>query len=241
MARERLALILDLETVAYSVSRDLQASLGQTEAFLDRLAESLGPSLKGEAARSFLLTRAAARQMELLICPLLHHFNLQRQTLEQRPLDLGRLVAEAVEACAGEHRDRKVSWSIDPLPVIQGDAGEIRTVFRNLLGNALKFTARRPQAIIQVGCAPCAGSEVVIFVRDNGAGFDPALAPRLFKVFQRLHRQEDYPGAGIGLAQVARIVQRHGGRVWAEGRPDLGATFYVAFPGLPGPGWTLSN
>jgi light-regulated signal transduction histidine kinase (bacteriophytochrome) len=138
-----------------------------------------------------------------------------------------------VEGINGEIQDRQVAWTIDPLPAIHGDSNLIRTVFENLLGNAVKFTGQREQARIHVGCVPGEDAETVIFIRDNGAGFDPAYAQKLFGVFQRLHRQDEFEGTGIGLANVQRIIQRHGGRVWAEARPDQGATFYVAFQGPP--------
>jgi len=220
----------ELETFAYSVSHDLRAPLRHVDGFLDLLAEHLGTSLEGEAAHYFVRIKAATQHMGLLISAILHFSSLGRQALVLRPLDLGALVAGVVEGLQDQLQHRQVIWSIDPLPVIQGDASLIRTVFENLLGNAVKFTARRPQARIYVGCAEGKDGEVIVFVRDNGAGFDPAYAHKLFGVFQRLHRQDEFEGTGIGLAGVQRILQRHGGKVWAEGRPDLGATFFVAFP-----------
>jgi light-regulated signal transduction histidine kinase (bacteriophytochrome) len=223
----------ELETFAYSVSHDLRAPLRHVDGFLDLLADHLGDSLDGEAAHYFVRIKAATQQMGQLISALLHFSSLSRQALVLRPLDLQELVASVVEGFGEETRGRRVSWTVDPLPVIHGDANLIRTVFQNLLGNAVKFTGRREQALIHIGCVPSAPSETVVFVRDNGAGFDPAYAQKLFGVFQRLHRQDEFEGTGIGLANVQRIIQRHGGRVWAESRPEEGATFFLAFPGPP--------
>jgi light-regulated signal transduction histidine kinase (bacteriophytochrome) len=222
----------ELETFSYSVSHDLRAPLRHVDGFLDLLSQHLGTGLDNEAAHYLARVKAATRHMGQLISALLHFSSLGRQPLVLVPLDLDKLVAGLAETFADEIQGRQVVWTLDPLPTIHGDAHLIRTVFQNLLGNAVKFTGRRPQARIQVGCAEGTESELVVFVRDNGAGFDPAYAQKLFGVFQRLHRQDQFEGTGIGLANVQRIVLRHGGRVWAEGRPDRGATFFVAFPRL---------
>jgi light-regulated signal transduction histidine kinase (bacteriophytochrome) len=225
----------ELETFAYSVSHDLRAPLRHVDGFLDLLAEHLGASLEGEAAHFFVRIKAATHQMGQLISALLHFSGLSRQALVIRPLDLQELVAGLVDGFTGETQGRRVSWTLDPLPAIHGDASLIRTVFQNLLGNAVKFTGRQEAAVIHIGCVPGAPGETVVFVRDNGAGFDPAYAGKLFGIFQRLHRQDEFEGTGIGLANVQRIVQRHGGRVWAEGRLGEGATFFVGFQGPPAP------
>jgi len=225
----------ELETFAYSVSHDLRAPLRHVDAFLDLLAEHLGCSLDGEAAHYFVRIKAATQQMGQLISALLNFSSLSRQPLVLRPLDLQGLVAGVVEGTEEETRGRRVSWTLDPLPPIHGDANLIRTVFQNLVGNAVKFTGQREEALIHIGCVPGAPGEIVVFVRDNGAGFDPAYAGKLFGVFQRLHRQDEFEGTGIGLANVQRIVQRHGGRVWAESQPGEGASFFVGFQGPPAP------
>jgi light-regulated signal transduction histidine kinase (bacteriophytochrome) len=221
----------ELQSFAYSVSHDLRAPLRHVDGFLDLLAEQLGPSLGGEAAHCFERIKSATRHMGLLISALQQLSSLSRQALVLRPLDLHGLVAGVVEGFKEAARDRQVSWTLDPLPTIHGDSSLIRILFQSLLDNAVKFTGRREQARIHVGCAPGAAGETVVFVRDNGAGFDAAYAHNLFGVFQRMHRQDEFEGIGVGLASVQRIIQRHGGRVWAESRPEEGATFFVAFRG----------
>ena len=229
-SREALALGDKLETFAYSVSHDLQTPLRRAEGCMDLLAGHLGASLNGDAAHCFIRVKAAIQQMGAIVSPLLHFSSLGEASPARHPLDLRQLVGELVEACKGDLHGRPATWIIQPLPVIQGDAEQIRVVFQQLLDNAVKFTRRRPQAWIEVGFAPGAEGEAVIFVRDNGVGFDPAHAHKLFWMFHKVHGQNEFEGAGTGLAQVQKIVQRHGGRVWAEGSPDRGATFYVAFP-----------
>jgi light-regulated signal transduction histidine kinase (bacteriophytochrome) len=223
----------ELEAFTYSISHDLRTPLRQANGFLDHLAAHLGQGLQGEAAHCLDRVKVANQQMDLLIKALLDLSLTARRPLALQPLDLDKLVGGLVETFKGELQGRQVSWTLGALPVIQGDLTLVRTLFQNLIGNAVKFTGRLEQARIEVGRAEGPEAEAVVFVRDNGAGFDPAYAPNLFGAFQRLHPQEAFEGTGIGLAIVRKIVQRHGGRVWADGRPDGGATFYAAFPSLP--------
>jgi len=145
-------------------------------------------------------------------------------------VDLGALVREAIQEFEPETLDRDIHWSVADLPVVVGDRAMLRVVLANLISNALKFTQPCPQAEIEIGCLPDQETEIVIFVRDNGAGFDMTYADKLFGVFQRLHGASEFEGTGIGLANVRRVISRHGGRTWAEGKVGGGATFYFSLP-----------
>jgi light-regulated signal transduction histidine kinase (bacteriophytochrome) len=147
-------------------------------------------------------------------------------------VDLDQLVQEVVTEVGQDAKGRKIVWKIDSLPPCYGDSPMLRLAFENLIGNAVKFTRTRPQAEIEIGCTDQDGADPVLFVRDNGVGFDMKYANKLFSVFQRLHSQESFEGTGIGLATVQRIVQRHGGRAWAQGKVDGGATFYFSLSRL---------
>ncbi len=169
--------------------------------------------------------------MNQLIDDLLEFSRTSRAELRRQPVDLGEVVRGAVQRLAPDQGERTVEWRVQPLPTVIGDPGLLRQVFDNLLSNALKYTRTRPEAVIEVAAQPHE-REVWLSVRDNGVGFDPEYAGKLFGVFQRLHRNEEFEGTGIGLANVRRIVSRHGGRVWAESGQEgqTGATFWVALP-----------
>ena len=176
-----------------------------------------------------------AHRLDQLIDSLLKFSRLSRAELQHRRCDLGEVMAAVREELAPAQGDRAVEWNFGPLPCVNGDPTLLRQVFSNLLGNALKYTRGRTPALIEVGELPApsgakATKEHILFVRDNGAGFDPRYTSKLFGVFQRLHSAREFEGIGIGLANVQRIVSRHGGRVWAEGALGKGATFYVALP-----------
>jgi light-regulated signal transduction histidine kinase (bacteriophytochrome) len=229
------ALNQDLESFSYTVSHDLRAPVRRVEGFLDHLAQHLAPHLDDTARLCLDRARAANQRMGGYIDALLEFSRLGRQPLEARPVDLAALVAEVVEEFQLDLAGRRVAWEIGPLPVVRGDASLVRAVFQNLVGNALKFTRPRAEARIRVALDPSFREECVVAVADNGVGFDPAHARKLFGVFQRLHPEGEFEGSGVGLASVQRIISRHGGRVWATGRPDRGATFFLAFPeGWPG-------
>jgi light-regulated signal transduction histidine kinase (bacteriophytochrome) len=167
--------------------------------------------------------------MGQLIDDLLALSRTGRIEMRVQRVDLNRLVREAQQELSPMMKERLITWKIGELPAVEGDPTLLRQVWVNLLSNAIKYTASRPEALIEIGVMQHDGSEkdrVAIFVRDNGVGFDPRYGDKLFGVFQRLHREEDFEGTGIGLAIVRRIVHRHNGRVWAEGELDGGATFY---------------
>ena len=150
--------------------------------------------------------------------------------MQKTEVDLGQLVRETLGDFQVETRARKIVCEIHALPAVWADRALLRLVLSNLISNAVKFTGARAEARIEIGCAPGGDGETVIFIRDNGAGFDPKYTGKLFGVFQRLHSQAEFEGTGIGLANVRQIIQRHGGKAWAEGVVDGGATFYFSIP-----------
>jgi light-regulated signal transduction histidine kinase (bacteriophytochrome) len=150
--------------------------------------------------------------------------------MQKEEVSLDWLVQEALRDSQGETKERNIVWHIHPLPAVWANQALLRLVLVNLISNAVKFTGTRAEAKIEIGCAPSSNDESVIFIRDNGAGFDPHSAGKLFGVFQRLDTRKEFEGTGIGLATVQRIIHRHGGRTWAEGVVNSGATFYFSIP-----------
>ena len=222
----------ELETFSYSVSHDLRAPVRGVNGFLNLLREHLGESLDAESGHYITKVLDASRRMGQLIDDLLNFSRLGRQEMMQTCLDLNPLVASVIEELNNECTGRRIRWKLEPLPTIHADASLMRAVFQNLLGNALKFTRGKGEAQIEVCSLEANQGELRIMVKDNGAGFDPAYAHKLFGVFQRLHRKDEFEGTGIGLANVKRIITRHGGRVEAEGALGEGATFFLVLPGL---------
>jgi signal transduction histidine kinase len=227
----------ELESFSYSVSHDLRAPLRAIDGLSRILQEDYAPELSPEAQRYLALVRDNAEQMAQLIDDLLAFSHLSRRSLSKRSVSPADLVHQVLEELAHEYEGRQVEFVIGDLPACQADPSLLKQVYVNLLANALKYTREREIARIEIGALEAAdlgGSESQIpdlqspiyFVRDNGVGFDMRYADRLFGVFQRLHRAEDYEGTGVGLAIVQRIIRRHGGRVWAEAEVDRGATFY---------------
>ncbi|MEN0108488.1 MAG: ATP-binding protein, partial [Pseudomonas sp.] len=221
----------ELESFSYSVSHDLRAPLRHIAGYTELLGELEGEQLSERGKRFLVNISEAAHFAGLLVDNLLSFSQMGRAALHLSDVDLGALVSSIREEMRPDYEQRHVEWRIQPLPVVVADAAFIHMVLRNLLSNALKYSGRREHAIIEMG-AHQADDETVIFIRDNGVGFDMQYANKLFGVFQRLHRMEEFEGTGIGLASVRRIIERHGGRVWAEGRIDQGATFFVALPRL---------
>lgn len=214
----------ELESFSYSVSHDLRAPLRGIDGWSQALLEDYGGSLDQQGKTYLETVRAETQRMAQLIDALLGLSRVSRAEMRHEPVDLSGLAREVARELRRDQPERTVEFLIAPGLVAQGDPRLMRAVLQNLLGNAWKFTAQCPEARIEFGVSH-RESESSYFVRDNGAGFDMAYAANLFAPFQRLHRQEDYPGTGIGLATVQRILHRHGGRIWAEGAVGRGATF----------------
>jgi light-regulated signal transduction histidine kinase (bacteriophytochrome) len=198
--------------------------------FLELLQEEAGPSLSEKSLRHVTTISEAAKRMGNLIDDLLAFSRIGQSEMKKTDVQLDKLVRDTLGDFQHEIKDRNIIWQIDPLPSVRADRDLLRMVLVNLISNAVKFTSHRAEARIEIGCTPNGTGESVIFIRDNGAGFDPKYAGKLFGVFQRLHRQDEFEGTGIGLANVQRIIHRHGGRVWAEGVVDAGATLCFSIP-----------
>jgi signal transduction histidine kinase len=225
----------ELEAFSYSVSHDLRAPLRTVDGFARMLSLDHGDALNDEGRRYLNKVRSGAQNMSDLIDGLLSFSRLQRQPMVPGNVAMAALVWSVWDDLAAERGQRAVELRVDDLPSATGDPRLIRQVLANLLGNAIKYTATRERAQIRVGTCADGDGQVAYEIRDNGVGFDMRYADQLFKVFQRLHRREDYEGTGIGLALAARIVRRHGGRIWAEAEPDVGATFRFTLPGEDAP------
>ncbi len=215
----------ELEAFTYSVSHDLRAPLRQISGFSQFLARELGPRIDAAALHHLQHIQKGVQQMGRLVDDLLNLGRVGRQALKEQLTDLHSLLEAVVADLKPEAEGREIEWIIGQLPSAKCDPGLIRLVFANLLSNAIKFTRHQEHAIIQVDQMTLDG-EVVFFVRDNGVGFNMRYVDKLFGIFQRLHLQEDFEGTGVGLANVQRIIHKHGGRVWAEAEPYKGATFY---------------
>jgi PAS domain S-box-containing protein len=215
----------ELEAFSYSVSHDLRAPLRAVDGFSQAVLEDFGALLPDEGRRYLQTIRSGAQRMGALVDDLLAFARLSRQSPDKRPVNTDQLVRTALAELGSPWPDRELEVRLGVLPASSGDPALLKQVWLNLLSNALKYTRKKKHAVVEIGSVPTDGIET-FFVRDNGTGFDLRYADKLFGVFQRLHRVEDYEGTGVGLAIVQRIVQRHGGRVWAEAAVDRGATFY---------------
>jgi len=219
----------ELEAFSYSVSHDLRAPLRHIDGFAEMLWRTAGPTLEKENQELLKVISESARQMGRLIDDLLTFSRMGRSELKLMPIEMKPFVSQIIAELTPEEKSRKVTWKIGRLPAVHADPITLRQVLVNLLCNALKYSSKRPESRVEIG-ARDGRSEVTFLVRDNGVGFDPRYAQKLFGVFQRLHSTSEFHGTGIGLAIVRRIIARHGGRTWAESAVDQGATFYFSLP-----------
>jgi len=220
----------ELQAFSYSVSHDLRAPLRHVIGFVELLQKEAGPVLSEKSIGRLVTISQAAKRMGTLIDDLLAFSRVGRAELLKTEVDLDQLVEDVVKDFHAETSERNIHWVIQPLARVQADRSLLRMVLVNLISNAVKFTGKRRDATIEIGCAAAEPGESVVFIKDNGAGFDPKYSGKLFGVFQRLHRLEEFEGTGIGLANVQRIIHRHGGRTWAVGVVDGGATFFFSIP-----------
>jgi signal transduction histidine kinase len=228
--RELMASNKELATFSYSVSHDLRAPLRHIDGFVKLLVKREKERLDPTSSRYLETIAESSNRMGRLIDDLLAFSRTGRAEVQLQPVDSNEVVREARKGLFPLTEGRRVTWEVGDLPAVEADRGLLRLVWENLIGNAIKYTGPREEARIEIGATREEGGEglveIAFFVRDNGVGFDPRYVHKLFGVFQRLHHDDEFQGSGIGLATVGRIVHRHGGRVWAEGRVDHGATFY---------------
>jgi PAS domain S-box-containing protein len=215
----------ELEAFSYSVSHDLRAPVRHIDGFVKLLERELPPAT--EKTAHYLRTIAASSQrMAALIDDLLALSRTGRAPLDMRSVQLGQLVDEVIVELKPDLARRKLEWRVAPLPAVRGDPSLLRVLLQNLLDNAVKYTQPQHAAVVEIGALRLDDGDTAVYVRDNGVGFDMRYADRLFGVFQRLHRADEFEGSGIGLATARRVVHRHGGRIWGEGEPGRGACFY---------------
>ncbi|HKZ58036.1 MAG TPA: ATP-binding protein, partial [Thermodesulfovibrionales bacterium] len=219
----------ELESFSYSISHDLRAPLRAITGFSSMLLEDYTDKLDGEGKRLLNVVRGSTKKMGALIDDLLTLSRVGRRTFEKSKIDMDKLARIVFDEVKTAIPKREIQFNINPLPPAYGDRGMIHQVFFNLMSNAVKFTKTREEAIIEVGGWDEEG-ESIYYVRDNGVGFDMQYAGKLFGAFQRMHGEREFEGTGMGLAIVQRVIHRHNGRVWAEGRENKGATFYFSLP-----------
>jgi signal transduction histidine kinase len=223
----------ELEAFSYSVSHDLRTPVRHIDGFLELLRKNAGTTLDAKGQRYLNQIGESAKEMGALIDNLLSFSRMGRAEMRATQVNLEQLIQDTIKDLAPETAGRDIVWRIAPLPVVRADHALLRQALVNLISNALKYSRTRPRTEIEIGCPPDPCGEHVVFIRDNGVGFDMKYADKLFGVFQRLHEAEEFEGTGIGLANVQRIIGRHGGRTWAEGAVNGGATFYFSLPQSP--------
>ena len=228
----------ELEAFAYSVSHDLRAPLRHIAGYTELLQKKASSGLDEKSNHYILMMLESAKRMGNLIDDLLAFSRIGRSETQKTMVSLEQLVREALAEVRQDTEGRNIVWKIGALPDFYGDRSMVRLVLVNLISNAIKFTRTRAHAEIEIGCANGDKDDLVVFVRDNGVGFDMKYVNKLFGVFQRLHPSDAFEGTGIGLATVQRIIHRHGGKVWAEGAVNGGATFYFSAPKTQGQLWT---
>ncbi|MBI4319778.1 MAG: hypothetical protein HY675_14915 [Chloroflexi bacterium] len=231
-ATELAAANQELEAFAYSVSHDLKAPLRTVDGFSQMLLEDYADRLDDQGKEYVHIVRQGSQRMAQLIDDLLSLSRINRSEMIRQQVDLSELAQRAAIDLKRSQPERRVEFAIAPGLLVDGDARLLRVALENLLGNAWKFTSHHRTATIQLGKEDRQG-QAVYYIRDDGAGFDPAFAGKLFSAFKRLHNDDEFPGNGIGLATVQRIIHRHGGQIWAEGAVERGATFYFTIPTIP--------
>jgi light-regulated signal transduction histidine kinase (bacteriophytochrome) len=222
----------ELESLSYTVSHDLRAPLRHIEAFAGLLEQNLTGKLDASCAEYLAVIGQSARQMSLLLDGVLSYSRVCRRELNRTTVHLDNALKAVLQELKMEMEGRKIDWQIQPLPSVEADPWMMRQILTQLLSNALKFTRPRDPARISI-VSNSTADEIILGIEDNGIGFNPEYTGRLFGLFQRLHSDPRFEGRGVGLAHVRRMVQRQGGRVWAEAKPDAGATFFVAMPRTP--------
>jgi len=220
----------ELEAFSYSVSHDLRAPLRHIGGYAELLQKNASSVLNEKSRRFLIEISDSAKRMGDLIDDLLRYSRIGRTEMQKTVFNLEQLVKEAQHDLSQEADGREISWEIGPMPEAYGDRSQLKLVFHNLISNALKFTTPLARAEIVIGCTYDKENEIEVFVRDNGVGFDMKYIDKLFGVFQRLHSAAKFEGTGIGLANVQRIIHRHGGRTRAKGSVDGGTTFYFSIP-----------
>jgi len=223
---------VELESFTYSVSHDLRAPLRHIESFSRLLNDNLGDTLDPTSLRYINNIVTSTERMRNLIEDLLTLSRTSRVDLSIKPIEFNAIIESIRAQLFDEVEERQITWKIAALPPVNADTGLMKIFWENLIRNAVKYTSRRKKAIIEIGTMPSEG-QITFFIKDNGIGFSPEYHDQLFGVFQRLQKGEEFEGSGVGLATAKRIVERHGGRIWADGKPDKGAIFYFSFPQEP--------